>query len=203
MKLLEEAVAELKGEKVEEEIERRSTSMRHLYPEDLRADENLRMMFYKKIAQRATTARSELRNEMQDRFGTLPGNVEGLLESSASSNSPGRLASSRLHEMLRRLPSSFIPTPGSIRTACWKSSRSIQRRNSLRQVYSLSRCRVRAAPSLRSWKNCWQVRRWRPDEKHHENHLPSVVCVRLRLGTRDFRPVSTCRCTGSPDATGG
>ncbi|HKO00051.1 MAG TPA: TRCF domain-containing protein, partial [Thermoanaerobaculia bacterium] len=44
-------------------------------------DENVRMMFYKKIAAATTDERLEaIRNEMRDRFGALPANVETLLE---------------------------------------------------------------------------------------------------------------------------
>jgi transcription-repair coupling factor (superfamily II helicase) len=82
MKLLEEAVAELKGEKVEEEIEPSINLNVDIYiPKTYVPDENLRMMFYKKIASARDEQRlTELRNEMHDRFGVLPENVEGLLE---------------------------------------------------------------------------------------------------------------------------
>src|SRR5437660_11787022 len=53
----------------------------HIYiPQDHISDENLRMMFYKKIASATTEKRlDDIRNEMRDRFGALPANVEALL----------------------------------------------------------------------------------------------------------------------------
>ncbi|HEX7190793.1 MAG TPA: transcription-repair coupling factor, partial [Thermoanaerobaculia bacterium] len=79
-KLLEEAIRELKGEKIEEEV---STSMNlgvDIYiPHEYIADENLRMTFYKKIASATTDVRlDDIRGEMRERFGALPANVENL-----------------------------------------------------------------------------------------------------------------------------
>jgi transcription-repair coupling factor (superfamily II helicase) len=79
-KLLEEAIRELKGEKIEEEV---STSMNlgvDIYiPHDYIADENLRMTFYKKIASATTDVRlDDIRGEMRERFGALPPHVENL-----------------------------------------------------------------------------------------------------------------------------
>ena len=79
-KLLEEAIREMKGEKIEEEVETSMNLGVDIYiPRDYIADENLRMTFYKKIASASTPERLEdIRNEMRDRFGALPGNVESL-----------------------------------------------------------------------------------------------------------------------------
>ncbi|HEX3110907.1 MAG TPA: TRCF domain-containing protein, partial [Thermoanaerobaculia bacterium] len=79
-KLLEEAIRELKGEKIEEEV---STSMNlgvDIYiPHEYITDENLRMTFYKKIASATTDVRlDDVRGEMRERFGALPANVESL-----------------------------------------------------------------------------------------------------------------------------
>jgi transcription-repair coupling factor (superfamily II helicase) len=80
-KLLEEAVREMKGEKIEEEVETSMNLGVDIYiPKDFVTDENLRMTFYKKIASATTDERLEdIRNEMRDRFGALPANVENLL----------------------------------------------------------------------------------------------------------------------------
>jgi transcription-repair coupling factor (superfamily II helicase) len=44
------------------------------------SDENLRMTFYKKIASASSDERlEEIRNELRDRFGALPPNVDNLL----------------------------------------------------------------------------------------------------------------------------
>src|SRR5688500_304472 len=82
VKLLEDAVAEMKGEKIEEEIEPAINLNVDIYiPREYISDENLRMMFYKKIASAQDLKRiDDLRSEMRDRFGSLPENVEGLLE---------------------------------------------------------------------------------------------------------------------------
>jgi len=80
-RLLEEAIRELKGEVVEEEVETSMNLGVDIYiPHDYIGDENVRMMFYKKIAAATTDERLEaIRNEMRDRFGALPVNVENLL----------------------------------------------------------------------------------------------------------------------------
>ena len=80
-KLLEEAIRELKGEKIEEEVQTSMNLGVDIYiPQDYITDENLRMMFYKKIASATTEVRlDDIRNEMRDRFGALPPNVESLL----------------------------------------------------------------------------------------------------------------------------
>jgi transcription-repair coupling factor (superfamily II helicase) len=79
-KLLEETIREMKGEKVEEEVETSMNLGVDIYiPRDYIADENLRMTFYKKIASASTAERlTDIRNEMRDRFGALPPNVENL-----------------------------------------------------------------------------------------------------------------------------
>jgi len=79
-KLLEEAIREMKGEKIEEEVETSMNLGVDIYiPRDYVGDENLRMTFYKKIASASTPERLEdIRKEMRDRFGALPANVESL-----------------------------------------------------------------------------------------------------------------------------
>ena len=80
-KLLEETIRELKGEAVEVEVETSMNLGVDIYiPHGYIADENVRIMFYKKIASAGTDERlEEIRNEMRDRFGALPANVETLL----------------------------------------------------------------------------------------------------------------------------
>jgi len=80
-KLLEEAVREIRGERVEEEIETSMNLGVDIYiPKDYIADENLRMTFYKKVASASTDQRlDDIRNELRDRFGALPPNVENLI----------------------------------------------------------------------------------------------------------------------------
>jgi transcription-repair coupling factor (superfamily II helicase) len=81
-KLLEETIREMKGERIEEEVETSMNLGVDIYiPRDYVGDENLRMTFYKKIASASTEERlNDIRNEMRDRFGALPANVENLFQ---------------------------------------------------------------------------------------------------------------------------
>ena len=80
-KLLEETIREMKGERIEKEVETSMNLGVDIYiPKDYIADENLRMTFYKKIASAANDQRLEdIRNELRDRFGAVPGNIDNLL----------------------------------------------------------------------------------------------------------------------------
>jgi transcription-repair coupling factor (superfamily II helicase) len=80
-KMLEETIREMKGERIEVEVETSMNLGVDIYiPKSYIGDENIRMTFYKKIASATTSERLEdIRNEMRDRFGALPPNVENLL----------------------------------------------------------------------------------------------------------------------------
>jgi len=80
-RLLDEAIREMKGERIEEEVETSMNLGVDIYiPKNYITDENLRMTFYKKIASAQTDQRLEdIRNELRDRFGALPPNIENLL----------------------------------------------------------------------------------------------------------------------------
>jgi len=80
-RLLEETIREMKGERIEEEVETSMNLGVDIYiPKNYISDENLRMTFYKKVASASTDDRiEEIRNELRDRFGALPPNVENLL----------------------------------------------------------------------------------------------------------------------------
>src|SRR5437867_11089895 len=80
-KLLEETIREMKGERIEEEVETSMNLGVDIYiPKDYITDENLRMTFYKKIASAQNDERLEdIRNELRDRFGAVPGNIDNLL----------------------------------------------------------------------------------------------------------------------------
>jgi len=79
-KLLEESIREMKGEKIEEEVQTSMNLGVDIYiPREYIGEENLRMTFYKKVASASTEERlTDIRNEMRDRFGALPANVESL-----------------------------------------------------------------------------------------------------------------------------
>ena len=79
--LLERTIQELKGEEVPPEV--RTTINLHLdikIPADYIADENLRLVTYKRISNLKTDAESvRIREELADRFGALPEAVQNLL----------------------------------------------------------------------------------------------------------------------------
>jgi transcription-repair coupling factor (superfamily II helicase) len=80
-RLLEETIREMKGERIEEEVETSMNLGVDIYiPKNYIGDENLRMTFYKKIASAQTDQRLEdIRNELRDRFGAVPANIDNLL----------------------------------------------------------------------------------------------------------------------------
>ncbi|MEO8033584.1 MAG: transcription-repair coupling factor, partial [Acidobacteriota bacterium] len=80
-RLLEETIREMRGERIEEEVQTSMNLGVDIYiPKNYVTEENLRMTFYKKIASAQSEQRIEdIRNEMRERFGALPPNVENLL----------------------------------------------------------------------------------------------------------------------------
>ncbi|HVT04078.1 MAG TPA: transcription-repair coupling factor [Thermoanaerobaculia bacterium] len=80
-KLLEETVRELKGEPIEERVDTTLNLGVDIYiPKDYISDENLRMIFYKRIASARDAGRlTVIQGELRDRFGALPESVERLL----------------------------------------------------------------------------------------------------------------------------
>ena len=80
-KLLEETIREMKGERVEEEVQTSMNLGVDIYiPRNYIGDENLRMTFYKKIASAQNDQRlDDIRAEMRDRFGAVPPNIDNLL----------------------------------------------------------------------------------------------------------------------------
>jgi len=81
-KLLEEAVKELKGEEVIEEVETKiSLPIEAYLPDDYIPDSQQKVSIYKKIATLSAEAeRKELENELKDRYGNIPPPVHALLE---------------------------------------------------------------------------------------------------------------------------
>jgi transcription-repair coupling factor (superfamily II helicase) len=81
MEMLEKAVAELKGTKIEEEFEP-SLSLRvnAFIPEEYIDDMSLRLSLYRKIASsRSHETLRGIESEMEDRFGRIPEGVTNLL----------------------------------------------------------------------------------------------------------------------------
>jgi transcription-repair coupling factor (superfamily II helicase) len=82
MQLMEEAVAELRGEKYEPEVDPEVTlPVEAFLAPDYVPDENQRLLLYKRLAGAADEAAlGELREELVDRFGPLPEPAERLVE---------------------------------------------------------------------------------------------------------------------------
>ena len=82
MEMLEKAVAELQGKKVEEEVDPSIRLRVHAFiPEDYIDDVTLRLTLYRRIASLKTDLETEtLESEIKDRFGTLPIEVGHLLD---------------------------------------------------------------------------------------------------------------------------
>ena len=81
-KLLNEAVKELKGEEVAEEVETKiSLPIEAYLPDEYVPDSQQKVSLYKKIAALTTPQeRSDLEEEMKDRYGAIPQPVYALLE---------------------------------------------------------------------------------------------------------------------------
>ncbi|MCB0326335.1 MAG: transcription-repair coupling factor [Bdellovibrionales bacterium] len=80
--LLEREVRRLKGEKVEQDFEPEIQSSRPAYiPDNYISDQPLRLATYKKLSSCKTQEElSELREELTDRFGSVPPTLENLFE---------------------------------------------------------------------------------------------------------------------------
>jgi len=81
-KLLDEAVKELKGEEVAEEVETKiSLPIEAFLPDDYIPDSQQKVSIYKKIATLSTEAeRSDVEDELKDRYGNVPPPVHALLK---------------------------------------------------------------------------------------------------------------------------
>jgi transcription-repair coupling factor (superfamily II helicase) len=81
MEMLERAVAELKGEEIQEELEPQiRLRLSAFIPEEYIRDISLRLSLYKRLSSaRSHEALSDLMEEMKDRFGPPPREVENLL----------------------------------------------------------------------------------------------------------------------------
>ncbi len=82
LEMLEKAVAECKGMKIEEEFEPSiQFRINAFIPEDYLEDMTLRLSFYRKIASAKThDAVDTIKSEMEDRFGSIPAEVAHLLD---------------------------------------------------------------------------------------------------------------------------
>lgn len=81
MEMLEKAVSELKGEEIKEEIDPQiRLRLSAFIPEDYIPDITLRLSIYRRISTvKSLDALTELKNELLDRFGSMPDEVNNLL----------------------------------------------------------------------------------------------------------------------------
>ncbi len=111
MEMLERAVAELKGVKIEEEIDPViNLKVKALIPEEYIEDVTLRLSLYRRIASSKTA--SELRlveREMLDRFGKIPLEVRNLLSIMDLKIIARELLINKVEEVDGKIRISFIP----------------------------------------------------------------------------------------------
>jgi transcription-repair coupling factor (superfamily II helicase) len=81
MEMLEKAVLEIKGEEIKEEIEPQiRLRLSAFIPEDYIPDATLRLSIYRRISSvKSLNALTELKEELLDRFGSMPGEVNNLM----------------------------------------------------------------------------------------------------------------------------
>jgi transcription-repair coupling factor (superfamily II helicase) len=81
MEMLEKAVSELKGEEIKEEIEPQiRLRLSAFIPEDYIPDITLRLSIYRRISTvKSLNALTELKEELLDRFGSMPEEVNNLM----------------------------------------------------------------------------------------------------------------------------
>ncbi len=111
IKMLEEAVAELKGEevtpKIEPLLELRTTA---IIPEDYIEDPTLRLSLYRKIGDVDNSEQlRRVKDELKDRFGTLPEETERLIEIMQLKLSARKLAVIRLQNIAGKIKILFAP----------------------------------------------------------------------------------------------
>jgi transcription-repair coupling factor (superfamily II helicase) len=112
LKLLEEAVRELRGEPVEDEIDPVVTADTAAYlPEDYVAEPTQRLALYKRLAGVRTAAEVEdARQELRDRFGPLPDAAARLLDVVALRLDAKALRLERLEVRAGRALLTFAPS---------------------------------------------------------------------------------------------
>jgi transcription-repair coupling factor (superfamily II helicase) len=109
--LLEEAVAELQGKTVDEEVQPEiNLKVSQYLPEEYIADTRLRLGLYKRLAGAADNSEiDEITDEMEDRFGELPELVENLISVMRLKVSLKRLRATELVQKGHKLYLRFAP----------------------------------------------------------------------------------------------
>ncbi|MBI5740120.1 MAG: transcription-repair coupling factor [Nitrospirae bacterium] len=111
MEMLEQAVAELKGEKIEPKLEPViDMKITAVIPEDYIEDPDLRLSVYRKIASaRDIKALERLSEELKDRFGTPPKKTRRLLEVMELKVLAKELHIAKIQNFLGRIQVVFAP----------------------------------------------------------------------------------------------
>jgi transcription-repair coupling factor (superfamily II helicase) len=111
MEMLEKAVAELKGMKIEEEFEPSINLRVHAFiPEEYIDDITLRLSLYRKIASSKTSETLKaLELEMEDRFGRLPDEVKNLTDIMRLKVMARKLLITKIHDTQGKIRVLFSP----------------------------------------------------------------------------------------------
>jgi transcription-repair coupling factor (superfamily II helicase) len=109
--MLERAVSKLKGEEAAPELRTiLSLGFDVRIPENYIPSENLRLRTYKRISSIASDEeKQDVRKELEDRFGTLPGTVDNLLEYAVLKSMCERLRISAVERQGSRIAIRFHP----------------------------------------------------------------------------------------------
>jgi transcription-repair coupling factor (superfamily II helicase) len=111
MDLLDQTIKELKGEKVEEFKTKINMRVDIRIPEEYLPQINLRLNLYKRIASIENLAELEkIREEIQDRFGPIPGSVASLLSYGAVKHLAHKIRIKAIDHIGGRLVLKFAPS---------------------------------------------------------------------------------------------
>jgi transcription-repair coupling factor (superfamily II helicase) len=110
MELLDQTIRELKGEKVEEAKCEINLRVDIRIPEEYLPQINLRLNLYKRISSVENVAEIEkIREEVQDRYGPVPGSVENLLRYGAVKHLAQKIRVAAIDRIGGRLVLKFSP----------------------------------------------------------------------------------------------
>jgi len=111
MELLDQTVRELKGEKIEETKCEINLHVDIRIPEGYLPQINLRLNLYKRISSIESAAEiAKIREEIQDRYGPVPGSVENLLRYGAVKHLAQKIRVASIDRIGGRLVLKFSPT---------------------------------------------------------------------------------------------
>jgi transcription-repair coupling factor (superfamily II helicase) len=110
MELLDQTIRELKGEKVEETKCELNLRVDIRIPEEYLPQINLRLNLYKRISSIENVAEiAKIREDIQDRYGPVPGSVENLLRYGAVKHLAQKIRVTAIDRIGSRLVLKFSP----------------------------------------------------------------------------------------------